>query len=246
VAFRLLVSVRMKIAAAIAMSLAAFGCATDSSDEPFDFDQARPMQDGKGDAVGCGAGSCEPYLCDFDCTTAGQQCSKTCAAEDGRPNAFVAASVGGSSFDSRNNPYVPRLALDNVLVYGCNLWDFSSQAYDGLEISYKELIHSSFTVNKDDPTRTKANFGLYTKGFTGPGSYRAEAHYEASSDAQRYAAEDACSLDVADDGAGGIKGSFDCTISADGSGSVSVKGTFACPQAAVDEPVFSAWAAAPH
>ena len=130
----------------------------------------------------------------------------------------------GASFDSRNNPYAPKLALDNVLVYGCDLWDFSSQAYDGLEIRYTELIHSSFAVNKDDPTRTKTDFGLYTKGFTGPGSYRAEAHYAASNDSAGYKDDDACSLDVAVDGAGGIKGSFDCTIAAkEGSGSVSVK-----------------------
>lgn len=236
----------MKTSAAIAMCLVITGCVAGDGEEAFEFGQSRPTSEGKSDEPrACGEDSCAPVLCGYDCTTQGEQCERSCAAADGRASSFVAATVGGSSFDSRTNPYQPVFSLDNVLVYGCELWDYSNGEYDGLQIQYEELIHSSFTVNANDPTRTKHDFALYAAPFTGPGSYRAQAQYRASHESTQYAQNDACSLDVAADETGGIKGSFDCTIKSQSAGSISVRGTFACAANAMS-PIFSQWAAAPQ
>lgn len=238
----------MRISAAIVMSLAITGCVSESSEEAFEFGQGKPTQSGKSDGpIDCGADSCEPMLCGYDASVVGEQATRSCAETDGRASTFVAGSAGGSSFDSRTNPYAPLFSLDNVLVYGCDLWDFSSGAYDGLEVQFQELIHSSFTLNENDPTRFARKFGFYIKPFAGPGSYRAEASYQASSASQRYAQADACSVDVTVDAAGTVGGSYDCSIdaAAGGSGSVAVRGTFGCAKNAMD-PIFSKWAAAPR
>lgn len=238
----------MRISAAIAMSLAFAGCVSDAAEEEFELGQGTPTQSGKSDEPrACGTDSCEPMLCGYDASVAGEQATRSCADTDGRASTFVAGQVSGSSFDSRTNPYNPVFSLDNVLVYGCDLWDFSSGAYDGLEVRFQELIHSSFTVNENDPTRFAKNFGLYIKPFVGPGSYRAQASYQASNEAARYSASDACSVDVTVDAAGTVSGSYDCSIdaAAGGSGSVAVKGTFGCAKNAMD-PIFSKWAAAPQ
>src|ERR1051326_6788623 len=88
---------------------------------------------GKGDgAVACGADSCDASLCAWNCATAGAACTPACTSEL-RKEAFVAASVNGATVDSRNTPYVPKLALDNLLIYGCDFWNFSSGG-QGLEI----------------------------------------------------------------------------------------------------------------
>lgn len=238
----------MRTHAAIAICLAFAGCVSDDSEEAFEFGQSTPdPMSGKSDEPrACGTQSCLPELCGYDCSVAGQQATEACAATDGRPSTFVAASIsGGSSFDSRSNPYVPRLALDNVLVYGCELWDYSNGEYDGLQVQYEELIHSSFAVDPNDPTRTGKDFGLYISHFVGPGSYRAQAQYRAAHDATLYAQQDACSVDVAVDSAGAVNGSFTCSIKSQSSGSISAAGTFSCAKNAMD-PIFSTWAAAPR
>jgi hypothetical protein len=238
----------MKTSAAIAMCLVITGCVAGENEEAFDFDQSKPVQTGKSDGPSaCGTDSCLPELCGYDCSVAGVQATEACAAADGRANTFVTGSVSGSSFDSRSNPYVPVFSLDKVLVYGCELWDFSSGAYDGLEVQFEELIHSSFAVNPNDPTRTGKDFGLYIGHFVGPGSYRADAHYAASHDSTRFGQNDACSADVAVDSAGTVTGSYTCSIkaTAGGSGSVSVQGTFGCAKNSMT-PIFSKWAAAPQ
>jgi hypothetical protein len=240
----------MRSLAAILLSLAFAGCVTGDGGEDFSFDQSTPMPNGgKGDGpTACGDQTCDASLCGYDCSVAGQQAKESCASTDGRAASFVAASIGGSesgSFDSRANPYVPKLALDNVLVYGCEMWDFSGGSYDGFEVQYEELIHSSFAVNPDDPTRTLKHFGMYMKPFAGPGSYRAEAEYRSSSEATQYEHADACSVDVTVDSGGTVSGSFSCAIPASAGGSVSVQGTFGCAKNAMN-PIFSAWAAAPH
>lgn len=237
----------MRSIAAIALCLGMTACVADSAEEDFQFGQSKPVADGKADSQ-CGAESCDGLLCGFDCTTRGSQCTESCASADGRAASFVAASFSGGasgSFDSRSNPYVPLLTLDNVLVYGCELWDFSNQTQDGLEIKFEELIHASFTVNPNDPTKTGRDFSLYAGNFTGPGSYRALARFRSSSDATYFASNDGCSLDVAGDAMHGITGSFDCTLPAQAGGSVAVKGTFACAENAM-RPLFSKWAAAPQ
>lgn len=236
----------MKIRAALALCIAITGCVADQADDEFEFGQAKPSQTGKADGpVACGAGSCLPELCGYNASVAGEQAKEECAATDGRPDTFVTGTAGGSTFDSRANPYAPVFSLDKVLVYGCELWDFSSGAYDGLEIQYEELIHSSFTVNPNDPTRTARHFDMYIGHFAGPGSYKADAMYQASSESTRYGQEDACTVDVSVDANGTVGGTYSCTISAEAGGSTSVSGSFGCAKNAMN-PIFSRWAAAPQ
>ena len=208
--------------------------------------QSTPDPDGKSDEVrACGETSCVPRLCGYDCTATGSQCTETCAASDGRATAYVAAQVSGSytgSFDSRTNPFDPVFALDNVLVYGCELWDFSNQTQDGLEIEFEELVHSSFVVDPSDPTRHDRRLVVYTAPFTGPGSYRGEALFTARHDAPRFYARDACAVDITTNADHTVLGTFSCTLpaGAGGSGSVTVRGEFACPVNAMT-PIFSRW-----
>jgi hypothetical protein len=237
----------MKIRAAIAFSLLITGCVSDQPEEEFEFGQSIPTNMGKSDGPqSCGAGSCLPELCGYNASVAGEQATKECATTDGRPDTFVTGSTGGSTFDSRTNPYAPVFSLDKVLVYGCDLWDFSSGAYDGLEIQYEELIHSSFVVNTNDPTRTARHFDMYIGHFAGPGSYKADAMYQASSDSTRYGQNEACTVDVSVDANATVSGTYSCTIAAaSGGGSVSVSGSFGCAKNAMD-PIFSRWATAPQ
>jgi hypothetical protein len=216
--------------------LAVVACASDGEDDfsPLDERPAPPSDDSKSDEPrACGTESCAPRLCGYDCTVAGSQCERGCAAADGRAATYVQTTFSGahsSTLDTRQTPFEPVFSLDNVLIYGCNLWDFSNQQYDGLEIEVEELVHSSFVVNPSDPTRHDRRFVTYIKGFTGPGSYRGEALFLARHDAQRFSGADVCSIDVAASATGGIEGTFDCTIPAkDGSSaSVGVRGEFAC------------------
>jgi hypothetical protein len=46
-------------------SLPAPGAANDGVDAPFVFGKDKPMKDSKGDAIVCGAESCESALCDW-------------------------------------------------------------------------------------------------------------------------------------------------------------------------------------
>ena len=237
----------MRMSTTLALCLAAMtGCmATEDPNEPDPLDgQNKPVQSGKADGPAvCGAESCAPELCGYDCTTQGAQCAQACASEDDRAGAFVAGSVGGAeqtSFDSRNNPYAPVFSLDNVLVYGCNLWDFSDQTHDGLEIQFEELVHDGFTVSTTDPTQTDRSLDVYVSHFQGPGSYRAEARYASRQDATQYRAADACALDVAADASRGLTGTFHCAIASASGATVSVDGTFGCPENAM-LPVFSRW-----
>ena len=221
-----------------ALSLLLPACASTPSDEPHPFDtQSVPTpDDGKADEPRrCGDDTCLPSLCGYDCSTEGAQCERGCAASDGRSAAYVAATFTGahaSTLDTRTTPYEPRLALDDVLIYGCDLWDFSSGAYDGLEIEVTELVHASFTVNPNDPTRHDRKLLVYLKPFTGPGSYQAEGMFQARHDQPTFTTTDGCSVDVATDDEGGLTGAFTCDLAG-----VSATGTFACPQTAMD-PLF--------
>lgn len=217
-------------------------CATEEADDfsPLD-EQAVPNPDGKSDdARACGDAACVPRLCGYDCTTPGAQCTETCAPSEGRASAFVTATIGGATVDSRDTPYQPVWDLDNVLVYGCELWDFSNQEKDGLQIQLTELHHSSFVVNPNDPRRHDRDLFVYVAPFTGPGSYRGEGKYRANQDAPLHYAKDACSVDVDASADGGIHGTFDCRISSQSGSSVDMRGEFACPIDAMS-PVFSRW-----
>jgi hypothetical protein len=223
----------------------AAGCASDPEADGFSplDEQSKPNPDGKSDEVrACGAQSCVPRLCGYDCATAGSQCTEACGAEDARAQAFVTATVSGAestTFDSRATPFDPVFALDNVLVYGCELWDFSDGSKDGLEIQFEELVHSSFVVDPNDPTRYDRKLDVYVAPFTGPGSYRGEALYTSRHDAPRYYAKDGCAVDVSTDAAHGARGTFRCDLARrDGGGAVTVTGEFGCPVNAMN-PIFS-------
>ena len=191
-----------------------------------------PMGDGKQDGeVSCGQSACSPSQCSYDCTTPGALCTRACEA-DSLANAYVAATVSGDSFDSRQTPYVPRYQLDNVLIYGCELWDFRGSHYQGLEIEYTELIHSAFIVDRNDPTRHRRKLDVYVPHFTGPGDYTGEGAFRSSSETANHFAPTGCSVHYAATG----DGTFDCTL--DG---VSVSGSFSCPGNAIDHPIFVAW-----
>jgi hypothetical protein len=105
-------------------------CATEPAvddESPIDT-QSVPNPDGKSDDVrACGESACAPSQCGYDCTEAGQQCTQTCAPTAGRDKAFVRATIGNITVDSRDTTYAPVWDLDNVLIYGCDHWDFSSQ-----------------------------------------------------------------------------------------------------------------------
>jgi len=220
----------------LAFLLLVAACATDPADDdfsPFD-EQSKPDPDGKSDeARACGASACAPRLCGYDCTTQGAQCTQTCAPTDGRAAAFVTAAITGahtSTVDSRQTPFDEVFALDDVLIYGCEHWDFSNQIKDGLEIELTELVHASFAVNPGDPTRHDRKLMVYVAPFTGPGSYRGEGLFQARHDAPLHAAKDGCAVDIAADDAGGIRGTFDCRLPArEGAATVDVRGAFGCP-----------------
>jgi hypothetical protein len=240
----------MKLVLAAALVLSVSGCVAEQAGDDFEFGQGRPMKSGKSDAAACGSAGdvCEPALCDFDCSNAGQQCMPACANEGDAASTGVRGEVSGYTlFDSSRNPYLPVVSTDNVLVYGCNLWDYTDETYDGLEVTYTELIHAPLVVDASDPRRTQHDFGLYIDDFRGPGSYRAAGHYAASHDTTKFEAKDACSLDVGSDGAGGIFGEFRCEIVAENNAAppVTVNGSFSCPRGALNLPIFSRWAEAP-
>lgn len=228
----------------MAILLAASGCATSASDDGFSPGSIPqpPDNGGKGDsAVSCGGSTCDASLCAWDCSTPNAQCTEACTTE-ARSSAYVAASVNGAtstSFDSRNTAYVPRYALDNVLIYGCELWNFSD--HQGLEIEYTELIHSAFTVDPNDPTRYQRKLDIFVDNLHGPASYTGgEGSFELSSGTTPYVRKDGCNVDVqaAD---GGLSGSFTCNLPAQSGGNVSVSGQFSCPGNSLSGPVFSAW-----
>jgi hypothetical protein len=220
-------------------------CATEPAvddESPIDT-QSVPNPDGKSDDVrACGESACAPSQCGYDCTEAGQQCTQTCAPTAGRDKAFVRATIGNITVDSRDTTYAPVWDLDNVLIYGCDHWDFSSQTKDGLEIELQQLRHSSFVLNPNDPTRHDHKLVVYVAPFTGPGSYRADGMYAANERSTRYFDGDACEVDVAASDDGGVHGTFACRLPAAGgaSGSIDLSGEFNCPIDAMD-PIFSRW-----
>jgi hypothetical protein len=222
------------------------GCAT-SADEaggPKPGDIPTPMdQGGKGDGeVQCGTSACSNNLCAWDCSAAGQACTQACTT-DARADVFVTASANGDTVDSRATPFKPHLALDNVLIYGCELWHFTTGT-QGLEIELTELIHSSFTVDPNDPARFQRKLDVYVDDLKGAGDYRASAMFVHSSEADasggRFFTKDGCSVHAAVD-RGGLSGTFSCSLATAGGSTASMTGQFACPGNGLDSPNFVSW-----
>lgn len=191
----------------------------------------------------CGTESCTYTMCGYACH-AGAQCERSCATSDSRPASYVEFTVSGghsAHADSRDHGYTPVVSLTNVLFYGCELWDYSSGAYDGLELHYSEIIQGAFLAG--EPELKGLELSVYAAPFTGPGSYTAEGFFSKSSAARKakdaWFGKTACGVDVQDDGSRGLKGTFVCSsIAHYGTGSpVAVSGAFACGVNAVDGPL---------
>lgn len=177
----------------------------------------------------------------YDCSVSGQMCTAKCYDTDADKDAFVKFSAAGRTVDSRSVPYTPVLSLSNVLVYGCQLWDFSDKTHQGLGIQYKKLVQGALFAG--DPSDFQDDMEVYVPSFTGPGHYEADAHYTASDEAKErgeyFRKAGACSMDVASDGAGGVKGHFSCdAIPSKNGASISMSGDFACGGSAL-APIFS-------
>ena len=170
------------------MALSLFVAACGAEEEEFSLDDLsvrlpdEPPGGKSDEAVTCGDSSCSWDRCGYSCP-AGEQCHRACQPRDTRADAFTKLTIGATTLDSRALAYQPVVRLTDVLFHGCELWDFSNGQYDGLEISYRELRQGAFRAS--DRTTHDHYFMLYTKPFTGPGSYRAEASYAASSEARR-------------------------------------------------------------
>jgi hypothetical protein len=144
------------------------GCASTAAEQGPGGIPRPPTNGGKTDGtpIQCGASQCDAALCGWDCSTAGQACAKTCTT-DGRANAFVTATASGAestTIDSRATPYMPVWSLDNVLIYGCELWAFQD-GKQGLEIELTELIHDPFVVDPNDPARYQRKLDIYADAF---------------------------------------------------------------------------------
>ncbi len=165
---------------------------------------------------------------------------------DGAEHTFVSATVSGAeqvTLDTRLTPYVPTWRLDNVLIYGCENWNFRD-GKQGLEIELTELVHSSFTVDGADPTRSRSRLDVYiAPPYHGAGDYRAEGAFSPSSDAvvagRRYAAGDGCTVHVTEGTA--LTGTYSCTLPSASGTTVDVTGSFSCPGLGDDLPNFVAW-----
>jgi hypothetical protein len=226
--------------------LAFAGCAT-TGDSSNDFTPGGIPDPtgagGKGDSdIQCGASTCAGNLCGWDCSAAGQACTEACTT-DGRANVYVTAQAGSDSVDSRQTPYKPKYALDNVLIYGCEIWHFADGS-QGLEIQYDELIHSSFTVDPSDPARYQRKLDVYAGRFAGAGDYKAEAMFVHSSDAdaagERYVTHDGCTVHAAA-ADGGLAGTFSCSLATQSGATTSMSGQFACPGSGTAGADFIAW-----
>lgn len=226
----------------LALSLFACGDATEPS-EPESFGgsssadalaNAQASADTKGDDVrACGDDQCTYAMCGYDCSTPGEQCKRACAEADTRPATAVQLQVSGdttANMDSTELGWNPELRLSDVLFFGCEVWDFSNQVKDGLEIHYEEVTKGSATPGGDESYANKANF--YIAPFEGPGSYAASGYFRASNDSEKsYHTKDGCGVEVDVDADGTIHGLITCdSIAArkDAGGSIKVTGEFSC------------------
>lgn len=178
----------------------------------------------------------------YDCSTAGQRCADKCYPADQRPAAFTRFVIDGRAVDSRSFPYDRVVSLDNVQVYGCDLWNFQNPAHQGLSVQFETLHRGAFLAS--DPADFEDEVEVYAPNFVGPGRYTSDARYrpsdEASAERQTYGQQGACTMDVTADGEGGLKGTFTCEpIASRGPGAaVTLTGEFACPGSAMS-PIFS-------
>ncbi len=237
------------IAVASALVLSACGPAEEDRGsredvvEKSDAERLEELQDGQGKAdfpAPCGQETCEYDMCGYDCTTAGSQCVRSCADVDAREESYVLFNASGAEnvrLDSRDLAYVPRFSLDRVLLYGCDVFDYSNGESDDLEIKYKKIYKGAFAVGQ--PQNIGEDAYVYIRDFQGPGSYMASARYSPNSqasDSDRYWGKDVCGVEVDALSNGGIRGEFVCDAvpSKGGGASVRLVGEFECGVNAMD------------
>lgn len=165
---------------------------------------------------------------------------------DSAEHTFVAATVSGSehaTLDTRLTPYVPTWRLDDVLIYGCENWNFSN-GRQGLELELTELVHSSFTADGSDSTRSRSRLDVYVAPpYSGSGDYRAEGSFTPTSDAaaagRAYYAAQGCTVHVTKGTE--LTGTFACMLPNAAGATITIAGSFNCPATGEAVPNFIAW-----
>lgn len=209
-----------------------------------DLSEAKQLNAKADEPYACGPDVCSSLLCGYDCGTSGQQCQRSCAASDARQDTFIRLQVSGSesaSVDSTSLPYEPILSLSNVVFYGCELWDYSNQEYDGLEIKYRDIRKGAFLVG--DPSEYGVEANIYIEPFEGPGSYIAEGFVSINSERRKqrdyYYQKQSCGVSVDVDDAGMVTGEIFCEQVAHKSDSrkIKVTGSFGCGKNSIKLPI---------
>lgn len=213
--------------------------------EPFDdLSEAKQLNAKADQAFECGQGVCSNVLCGYDCSVSGQQCERSCAEADTRQDNFVKLQVSGAesiSVDSTTLAYEPTISLNNVVFYGCYLWDFSNQEYDGLEIQYRDIRKGAFLIG--DPYDYGLEANIYIKPFEGPGSYIAEGFVSMNSARRKekdyYYQKQSCGVSVDVDAQGAVSGEIFCEQVAHKGDSrkIKVTGSFGCGKNALKLPI---------
>lgn len=208
-----------------------------------DLSEAKQLNAKADQAFECGQGVCSNVLCGYDCGSSGQQCQRSCAEADTRQDTFVKLQVSGSesaSVDSTTLAYEPTISLSNVVFYGCQLWDFSNQEYDGLEIQYRDIRKGAFLFG--DPYDYGIEANIYIKPFEGPGSYIAEGFVSMNSARRKekdyYYQKQSCGVSVDVDAQGAVSGEIFCEEVAHKSDARKIKitGSFGCGKNALKLP----------
>ncbi|MEZ4462866.1 MAG: hypothetical protein R3E66_24690 [bacterium] len=207
--------------------------AADRSSFSDQLDTAKKLQTKGDEFVACGSDTCEPSACGYDCTVVGQ-CERACALVPQRDQTEVKLDITGSittKLDSTEHAFEPVLSLDNVLFFGCELWDFSNQTRDDLEVSFAEIYRGGFAVG--DPENIGRRAVIDIRDYRGPGTYTANGFFSESS-AQRekndyYYGTDACTMTVRESDHHGIAGEITCDIPNKSlPRNIRMTGTFAC------------------
>ncbi len=235
--------------------LLTFGCgdaenssqqeSTQKQDLDADLARVKANQDTKNDAViSCGTGTCSSILCGYDCSTSGQQCVKACSTEaSGKPS--VSAKISGGTSKSLNSDdfvYERVFSLNNVLYFGCDLWDYSSGERDDLVISFREVLSASFQAG--GPRDIGSDLQLEIRNFEGPGSYQGIGYYSENSakraDEDYFVTDEGCGFEIEKTEIG-ISGTIVCrnVPNKKSSASIAISAEFQCGGDALDPQIIT-------
>lgn len=185
------------------------------------------------DLVRCGVETCAPSACGYDCTYPGQ-CVRACASMPSRDQTHVKMNVSGSvntTLDSSEYAFEPVLSLENVLFFGCEVWDMSNQDRDDFEISFAEVFQGAFSTQNPEDIGRRAIVDI--RDYRGPGIYRANGFFSESSELKAagdyYYGELGCTVTIRGTRERGIAGDISCEIpNASGPQMIRIQGDFAC------------------